>query len=463
MQACFTLDLTNQLIDIFIIKKNDFKVWFADQPTFDKTWLKTLGINEQNGNKPFLVPNQQGQLAKVIFLTEQVDGLWDLASLPTYLPAGSYRLNGLTQQQYETAACAWALALYKFNRYKKLKAPTCPILYLPKELELDLHAINTQIEATYLVRDLVTTPAEDMGPEDLSFATEQIAVKFGAQVNHIVGDSLLVENFPAIYVVGRGSARASRLIDMTWGEAHHPKVTLVGKGVCFDSGGYDLKNASSMRLMKKDMGGAATVLGLAAWIMASSLPIRLRVIIGAVENMISGQAFRPGDIVSTRKGLTVEIGNTDAEGRVVLADCLALAGEDKPELIIDFATLTGAGKIGLGPDIPSLFCNQEALANELQFLSRTCSDLVWSMPLYQPYREYIDSSIADISNDSSSPYAGALTAALFLKEFVDPTIAWVHLDIMAWNTKTRPGRPEGGEAQGMRTLYYYLQQRFKGN
>jgi leucyl aminopeptidase len=458
MKPYFTTETIIAPIDIYPIKKADFSVWFADQTDHDKNWLTAMGFSVDS-NKVGLIPNQHGKLAKVIYPVEHFDGLWQLAGLPAQLPAGIYQLQGLTTQQYELAACGWGLAIYKFTRYKTPKNGQAAVLYLPKTVNID--AVETQIDATNLVRDLINTPAEHMGPADLATAADIIAKQFGVDIKHIIGDELLKNNFPAIHAVGRGSKKAPQLIDMTWGDPTHPKITLVGKGVCFDTGGYDLKTASGMRLMKKDMGGAAQALGLAQWIMTSKLPIRLRVIIGAVENMVSGDAYRPGDIIPTRKGLNIEIGNTDAEGRVVLSDCLALACEDKPDMIIDFATLTGAGKIGLGPDIPSLFSNNDEVAKQLVTISMQCDDLVWQIPLYKPYREYIDSSFADISNDSSSPYAGAMTAALFLNEFVDTQIPWVHFDIMGWNMKTRAGRPEGGEAMGMRAVYYYLQNKCK--
>ncbi|MFN7097900.1 MAG: leucyl aminopeptidase family protein [Gammaproteobacteria bacterium] len=458
MKSYFTQENTIAPIDVYPIKKADFATWLTDQTEHDKNWLTTMGFSADS-NKACLLPNQQGKLAKVIYVAEHFDGLWQLAGLPAQLPAGIYQLHGLSTAQYELAACGWGLAVYKFTLYKTQKNGQQAILFLPKEINAT--AIESQIDATNLVRDLVNIPAENMGPAELAMTAEMLATSFEADIKYIIGDELLEKNFPAIHAVGRGSKKAPQLIDMIWGDATHPKVTIVGKGVCFDSGGYDIKTASGMRLMKKDMGGAAQALGLAQWIMASKLPIRLRVIIGAVENMISGNAYRPGDIIPTRKGLNVEIGNTDAEGRVVLSDCLALASEDKPEIIIDFATLTGAGKIGLGPDVPSLFSNNNELAQQIESISMQCDDLVWHMPLHKPYREYIDSSFADLSNDSSSPYAGAITAALFLNEFVDATIPWLHFDIMAWNMKSRAGRPEGGDAMGMRAVYYYLRNKWK--
>lgn len=454
MKPYFTRDQKTQPVCVYAVKKDDYAAWLFEQNEHDKQWLEAMGFSADSAKACFF-PDQVGRLSKVIYVAEHFDSLWQLAGLSAQLPKGVFELKGLTIEQYTLAAVAWGLATYRFTRYKNQENLSAPSLFLPEELNVD--AIEREIDATCLVRDLINTPAEHMGPADLALAADKISSQFGASIKHIKGDDLLKEGFPAIHAVGRGSNKAPQLIDMVWGNPAHPKITLVGKGVCFDSGGLDLKSASTMRLMKKDMGGAAHVLGLAYWVMSNQLPIRLRMIIGAAENMVSGDAYRPGDVVSTRKGLTVEIGNTDAEGRVVLSDCLALACEDKPEIIIDFATLTGAGKVALGADIPSLFSNQDEFAKELERLSFKCDDPLWHMPLYKPYRDFLDSSIADLSNDSSSPYGGAITAALFLKEFISPEITWAHLDIMAWNAKARPGRPEGGEAMGLRAVYSYIQ------
>src|SRR5438874_526769 len=288
----------------------------------------------------------------------------------------------------------------------------------------------------------------------------RVAKAAGARHRVIVGDDLLTANYPTIHAVGRASVRAPRLVDIVWGDPAAPKVTLVGKGVCFDSGGLDLKTASGMRLMKKDMAGAAIVLGLAQAIMDAQLPVRLRVLLPCVENAVSGNAMRPLDIVRTRKGLTVEIGNTDAEGRLILCDALAEASTEKPELLIDMATLTGAARVALGPELAALFCNDEGLARGLLETAAAEEDPMWRMPLWRPYRKMIDSKIADINNVSESPHAGAVTAALYLQEFVEPQIPWAHLDVMAWNPQSRPGRPEGGEATALRALYAHITQRF---
>jgi leucyl aminopeptidase len=312
----------------------------------------------------------------------------------------------------------------------------------------------------FLARDLVNTPAGDMGPEELAAAAVQVAEKAGACHRVIVGDALLAENYPTIHAVGRASTRAPRLVDIVWGEPGAPKVTLVGKGVCFDSGGLDLKPASGMRLMKKDMGGAAIVLGLAQAIIDAKLGVRLRVLLPCVENSVSGNAMRPMDVIRTRKGLTVEIGNTDAEGRLILCDALAEAATEKPALLIDMATLTGAARVALGPELAALFCNDDALAHGLLEAAEAEADPMWRMPLWRPYRKMLDSKTADLNNVSDGPHAGAITAALYLQEFVDPGIPWAHLDVMAWNPQSRPGRPEGAEATALRALYAHIAQRF---
>jgi leucyl aminopeptidase len=326
--------------------------------------------------------------------------------------------------------------------------------------DADRGRVERLAAAVFLARDLANTPAGDLGPEELASEAVRVAKAAGGRHRVIVGDDLLAENYPTIHAVGRASARPPRLVDIVWGDPAAPKVTLVGKGVCFDSGGLDLKTASGMRLMKKDMAGAAIVLGLAQAIMDAGLPVRLRVLLPCVENAVSGNAMRPLDIVRTRKGLTVEIGNTDAEGRLILCDALAEASTEKPELLLDMATLTGAARVALGPELAALFCNDEGLAQGLLEAAEAEEDPMWRMPLWRPYRKMIDSKIADINNVSESPHAGAVIAALYLQEFVDPQIPWAHLDVMAWNPQSRPGRPEGAEATALRALYAHIAQRF---
>jgi len=312
----------------------------------------------------------------------------------------------------------------------------------------------------FLARDMINTPAEDMGPEQLATAAKTVADAHGAALNVIVGDDLLHQNYPTIHIVGRASHRAPRLIDLRWGKESAPMVTLVGKGVCFDSGGLDLKTHEGMLQMKKDMGGAAVMLGLAQALMAAGTPIRLRVLIPAVENSVSGNAVRPLDIVRTRSGKTVEIGNTDAEGRLILCDALAEADSEQPDLLIDCATLTGAARVALGPELQAMYCDDDAVADALLEAGAETGDPLWRMPLWRPYRKELDSKCADLNNVAKGAFAGSIIAALYLAEFVSATTRWAHLDIMASNPAAKPGRPEGGEATGMRALYAYLRRRY---
>ncbi len=374
--------------------------------------------------------------------------------LATGLPPGDYALaSGFA----DNAALAFALGAYRFTRYRERDRG--PRLVLPSGA--DAGKVVRIADAVYLVRDLINTPANAMGPGELALAAEDLAARHGASVEITAGDAL-ADGFPLIHAVGAAAtaARAPRLIDMTWGDADAPKVTLVGKGVCFDTGGLDIKPSAAMLLMKKDMGGAANVLGLAHMIMDAGLKLRLRVLIPAVENAISGAAFRPGDIFRSRKGLTVEIGNTDAEGRLVLADALSLAAEERPEILADMATLTGAARVALGPEIVPFYTRDDELAARLTGHGGTEADPVWRMPLWQPYLAMLDSRIADINNAGSTPFAGSVTAALFLSRFVPEDQPWLHADIYAWNPKDGPGRPEGGEAQAIRALYALLESRY---
>lgn len=396
-----------------------------------------------------LVSNANGQLSKVFIGAGDGRQKTALASVVLQLPPGSYELQDILTH---TAAIHWGLAQYRFDRYKKQDTE-------PRRLvvsEADSDGIFAKVQAIFLVRDLINTPASDMGPKQLAEACETLAKTFGAQFKQWVGSELLKDNFPAIHAVGRASAHEPRLLSLTWGNTDHPKVTLIGKGVCFDSGGLDIKPSSNMRLMKKDMGGAAHVLGLAHWVMATGLPIHLNVLIPAVENAIGPDAFRPGDILTMRNGMTVEIDNTDAEGRLVLADAIVKALESKPDLIIDYATLTGAARVALGTDVAVMFSNHDGVAAELLDASQKTNDPMWRLPLHEGYNELLNSNIADMVNSSPSPYGGAITAALFLQRFVDKNMPWVHFDVMAWNVAAKPGRPEGGEAMGFRAVIEYL-------
>jgi leucyl aminopeptidase len=369
--------------------------------------------------------------------------------------------HGASESFATWAALAWALGAYNFCRYKAdgaKKQEDLARLEWPAQADHDY--VTRVVAAAVLTRDLINSPASDMLPDALEAAVRDVGTQFGAQVTSIIGGELLAKNYPMIHAVGRASAVAPRLIDLTWGNAAAPKVTLVGKGVCFDTGGLDLKNSSGMALMKKDMGGAATMLGLALMIMAAKLPVRLRLLVPAVENAVSGNAFRPGDVLKTRKGSSVEIGNTDAEGRLVLGDALVEACSENPALLIDAATLTGAARTALGPELPGMFTDDDALAADLNGHSAATFDYMWRLPLWAPYRKFLDSKVADINNAGDTPFAGAITAALFLKEFVTPGTCWVHFDVYAWNPGEKPGRPAGGEAFTQRALFSLIQARF---
>lgn len=373
-----------------------------------------------------------------------------LASVVMHLPAGLYQPTCVLSTR---AAVFWALAQYRFDAYKKTSDK-------PRVLVLDDAAVLAEVSAIFKTRDLINRPANDLGPEALAKAVQDLADTHGATYKDWVGDALISENFPAIYAVGRAAKEAPRLASLTWGNPEHPRISLVGKGVCFDSGGLDIKPSRGMRLMKKDMGGAANAIGLAHWMMSLKLPVYLELLIPAVENAVGSNAYRPGDVITMRNGLTVEIDNTDAEGRLILADALTKACESKPELLFDFSTLTGAARIAVGTDITAMFSNHDELANEVMTEGEQMADPVWRLPLYPGYKRMFSSSIADLSNSAASSYAGAITAALFLEYFVEPGVDWMHCDFMAWNLKSRPGKPEGGEAMGIYAIAEYLIKRY---
>ncbi|EXL10215.1 leucyl aminopeptidase family protein [Aquamicrobium defluvii] len=419
-------------------------------------WAKANGFTGEAG-KTLVLPGEDGKIGGALFgLGDGSKGALALGSLAGSLPEGDWRLQGRLDKP-ELAALAIALGGYVFTRYGK-KPGRALRLALPDGV--DAGRLERLAQSIFLTRNLVNTPTNDMGPDALEQAVRELARKHGAEVSVTAGDDLLAANFPMIHAVGRAAAQAPRLIDLRWGPQDAPKVTLVGKGVCFDTGGLDIKPASGMLLMKKDMGGAANVLGLASMIMGAGLKVRLRVLIPAVENAISGNAFRPGDILPSRKGLTVEIGNTDAEGRLVLGDALALADEEKPALLVDMATLTGAARVALGPDLPPFYTNDETLAADIAAASADVEDPLWRMPLWQPYDAKMASKVADLNNVNADGFAGSITAALFLRRFVENTAAWVHFDIYAWNPAERPHGPAGGEAQGIRALEQVISHRF---
>jgi leucyl aminopeptidase len=445
-------------INITLLSTETLSAWLCQQPAPIQNWLSTVNFSAKPEQMSF-VPDAEGKLSQVLLGVDSKNSLWCLAGLPQSLPTGYYQIHDPQQLiKLNLAALGWGLGFYQFTRYKKSTRSNQPVLCLPESV---LSSVQLQVNAIGWVRDLINTPAEDMGPDALAAEAKMLAAEFSAEYHEIVGEQLLQQNYPAIYAVGRASHKAPRLVDIRWGKSDAPKITLVGKGVCFDSGGLDIKPASAMAIMKKDMGGAAQVLGLAKLIMANNLPIRLRVLMPMVENAIAGNAFRPGDVVCTRKGLNIEVGNTDAEGRVILSDALTEAVTDKPELLVDFATLTGAARVALGGELPALYGNAEPVIQELKRHCQEQSDPLWHMPLYSPYQRFIESKIADISNDSSSGLGGSITAALFLQNFVD-NIPWLHIDLSAWNYGGRPGRAEGGEAMGIRAVFAYLQQRYGG-
>ncbi|WP_378944999.1 leucyl aminopeptidase family protein [Mesorhizobium sp. ANAO-SY3R2] len=418
-------------------------------------WASANGFAGEAG-KVLAVPGADGQVAGALFGTGQNENGLGFGALARNLPEGTWHFSGQPAHP-ELAALGVALGGYAFTRYGKKPGRDLGFV-LPDGV--DAARVKRIVEAVFLVRDLVNTPTNDMGPSALEAAVRQLAGRHGAEVRVTVGDDLLAHNFPMIHAVGRASADAPRLIDMQWGPLDAPKITLVGKGVCFDTGGLDIKPPSSMLLMKKDMGGAANVLGLASMIMAAKLKVRLRVLIPAVENSISANAFRPGDVLTSRKGITVEIGNTDAEGRLVLADALALADEERPAMLVDMATLTGAARVALGPDLPPFYTDDEALAAELTTASGAVEDPIWRMPLWAPYDAKLSSKVADMNNVTTDGFAGSITAALFLKRFVENTATWAHFDIFAWNPVDRAHGPAGGEAQAIRTLEKVISARF---
>ncbi len=421
-----------------------------------RKWVEAIGFEATEASVA-IIPGTEGNIDRVLVGTgatapSPADPWW-LAAAAEQIHAGTYFIDAdMDEQAMASAAFGWCMAQYQFDRYTAAKTIKRTLVGLTKTAA---SVAKRYVAAAAMVRDLVNTPAEHMGPADLQDAAEALAEDFSGICSTIVGEDLLDENLPAIHAVGRAAAegREPRLIDLQWGNPKAPSLTLVGKGVCFDTGGLDLKPSAGMRLMKKDMGGAAHALGLAQLIMASNLDVNLRVLISAVENSVSANAYRPGDVLNTRKGLTVEIGNTDAEGRVVLCDALVVACEEKPDLLIDFATLTGAARVALGGDLPATYTNKDAVWHALENASTANNDPMWRMPLWAGYDKDLSSSIADLGNIAEGGFGGSITAALYLQRFVDASVPWVHFDVYAWNKKTSPGRPTGGEAQGLRATF----------
>jgi leucyl aminopeptidase len=438
---------------IRLVRTDELESWLATLSEGERQWVISAGF-QANPGQTVRLPDASGRPGAVAAGWDGREALDTLGGLPLTLAPGVYQLDGPAS---ELTLLGWGVGAYQFQRYKAAARVPAQLM-LPAQQ--DRRRLDSLVAAVRLVRDLINTPAADMQPSHLAAEAEQLAASHGATCSVTVGDELLDRSLYAIHAVGRAAADEPRLIDIRWGDPAHPQVVLVGKGVCFDSGGLDLKPASAMRTMKKDMGGAAHALGLAALVMASELPVQLRVLVPAVENAVAGNAFRPGDVLATYKGLTVEIDNTDAEGRLILCDALALAAEQQPALMVDFATLTGSARSAVGAELAAMFSNSDAAADGIFAAADALDDPVWRLPLHRPYNYKLESKVADLVNSATTPFAGAVTAALFLERFVDD-VPWVHFDIMAFNTRSRPGRPEGGEAMGVRAVFGYLEERFR--
>jgi leucyl aminopeptidase len=453
----YFVKFSNKARPMIPLTKDKLTGWCKKQSKVLQTWVLSAGFKAAPG-EICLVAGDNGILAKILVGVSNDADLWDCGDLSKKLPEGTYVFQHPHIKDIEKWSLGWALGAYTFSRYKTNQPAKLAKLVLPNSTKLE-----TIVEAIYLTRDLINTPAEDMGPAQLARVARKLAKQHEAKCSIIVGDDLLKKNYPAIHAIGRAVSAKNqlpRLIDFKWGKSSDPKITLVGKGVCFDTGGLDLKSAAGMKLMKKDMGGAANVLGLAHMIMAAKLRLQLRVLIPAVENSVSGNAIRPLDVVTSRNGTTIEISNTDAEGRVILADALVEAASEIPEIIIDFATLTGAARVALGTEVPALFTNDNKFAENVTKASILEQDPLWRLPLWQGYRHMISGDTADLTNAPEGGYAGAITAALFLQEFITPKTKWAHIDLMAWNLSAKPGRPIGGEAMAIRTIFNILQEKF---
>ena len=459
----FASRTTKATISLIALPDKADKAWFRAIPDHHETWLKAQGTDLNSSGAAIAVPGKKGELEAVYYSPVSHSGdVWGLSHLPKQLPAGRYALShgsSLSKSEATKAAFGWAMAQLPDQRYKSKASEAEPIeLVWPSNADRD--EVLAWVEGVVLSRRLVNTPAEDLGPADLSEAAQTLASDFGGKFQEVVGDELVSEGFPAAYAVGKGAipSRAPRVIALRFTASKSaPTVALVGKGVVFDTGGLDIKPRSSMRHMKKDMGGAAVALGVAKTLLEQKVGLNLLVVLGAVENAVSGNAFRPGDVLNTRKGLTVEVGDTDAEGRLVLADCLTYAGEQNPDLILDFATLTGAARVALGPDLPPVMARDNALSTELAQAGHEVGDPLWPMPLYLPYAQYLRSNIADLCNITEGfAFAGSITAGLFLEKFVPKDVPWAHFDVFCWNPSTRPGRPAGGEAHAVRAAATFL-------
>ena len=453
----------SESVPLWLLFEDDFDAWRAMQSAFVRQWLTEQNFKCEK-HRVLLLPDSGGGLAFAVVGLGKRTGdlsLWHAAGFAERLPPRRFRLaQNFTAQEATQLCLGFAYGLYRFDRYRSAKSDAAS---LESPINADMNFVTNAVDSLRMARDWINTPAADFGPAELSSAARHIAERHQAEFQEWVGDDLLAANFPAIHAVGRASSHAPRMIELRWSPQTAdslPSVTLVGKGVCFDSGGLDIKPPSGMALMKKDMGGAAVALGLGNMLMTAKLKARVRVLIPAVENSIAGNAYRPGDVLATRKGLTVEVGNTDAEGRLVLCDALALADAERPDLIIDFATLTGAARTALGPELPALFGTDDSLVRNFMASAAAECDPVWPLPLWSGYDDELSSKIADLNNVASSGFAGAIFGALFLRRFVTESPAWLHLDLYAWNPKERPGRAVGAEAQGLRGTYRYLVERF---
>lgn len=444
-------------VPITPLTKKILGAWLKKQPAFTQRWLSVNGFKAEPGQYA-LLPDKDGALARVVAGIGETPDIWSIAGLAGALPADNYRLDHTFTSEHATQlALGWALAGYRFTRYKKNDKPQSS-LSPPKNA--DAKYITAMAESIAWARDLINTPAADMNPRALAEEAATFAKAHGGKVTVIRGKELLKANYPTIYTVGKAAEIPPHLVDIRFARKGAPKITLVGKGVTFDSGGLDIKSSGNMKLMKKDMGGAACVLALAQAMIKTNVTVDLRILLPIVENAVAGNAMRPLDIVKTRKGITVEIGNTDAEGRLILCDALTEADSEKPDLLIDCATLTGAARVALGTDVPAFFTADETLASRLADAAARTHDPLWRLPLHGAYRSQLDSKTADISNDPDSSYGGAITAALYLKEFVEKTASWVHIDMMAWNLSAKPGRPAGGEAMAVRALYDLIKRHY---
>ncbi|MDG1287549.1 MAG: leucyl aminopeptidase family protein [Rickettsiales bacterium] len=445
-------------IPVIPVTVKSYAKWLKTRSKREQNLLKTCTFKPEKGEYSLLTA-EDGTLALVLIGIENKEDIWSWAALPSKLSdQHSYSIDESVEKiSLHHAVLGWKLGSYKYDNYTK-KPTEFPTLIIPAKADTAL--AQEMASSICLTRDLINAPTNDMGPSELAAEIKKISKECKAKYSEIIGDDLLKKNYPTIHAVGRACDDAPRLLELRWGNKKHPKLTLVGKGVCFDTGGLNIKGGKSMGMMKKDMGGAGFMLGLARLIMKMELQVNLRLLIPAVENSISANAYRPQDVLTTRKGITVEISNTDAEGRLILCDALAEADTETPDLLIDAATLTGAARVATGTDIPVFFSTDDKLTTQINKHAKSSGEMLWQLPLWDGYRYLLDSDIADIDHSASTGYAGAITAALFLKEFVTETKNWMHIDMMAWNTRNLPGRPRGGEAQGMRVLYSLLEARY---